>query len=89
MTDLITLITTVGGVQGIAEAVKWWHSRRLRRREDEAGSAPSKMKTSANRPTGSKLASQNATAKSTAYMPNYAPSRRAASRRSVCATKWK
>lgn len=37
MTDLITLITTVGGIQGLTEAIKWWHSRRLRRREDEAG----------------------------------------------------
>lgn len=37
MTDLIALIGTVGGIQGLTEALKWWNSRRLRRREEEAG----------------------------------------------------
>lgn len=36
-TDIITLIGTVGGIQGIVELAKWWKSRHLRIREDEAG----------------------------------------------------
>lgn len=35
--DVITMVGTAGGVQGVVEAVKWWTSRRIRRREDEAG----------------------------------------------------
>lgn len=37
VTNIITLIGTVGGIQGIVELAKWWKSRRLRIREDEAG----------------------------------------------------
>lgn len=35
-TDIFALIGTIGGVQGVVEAARWWQSRRLRRREDEA-----------------------------------------------------
>ena len=34
--DLITLLGTAGGLQCFVEAVRWWLSRKLRRREDEA-----------------------------------------------------
>lgn len=34
--DLITLLGTAGGLQCVVEAVRWWLSRKLRRREDEA-----------------------------------------------------
>ena len=35
--DILAMAGTAGGVQGVAELVKWWQSRRLRRREEEAG----------------------------------------------------
>lgn len=34
--DIITLVGTVGGVQGLMEVGKWWQSRKLDRRKDEA-----------------------------------------------------
>lgn len=34
--DIITLVGTAGGVQGFIEAIKWWSSRKLNRRRDEA-----------------------------------------------------
>jgi len=37
--EFITLIGTVGGVQGVVEGVKWWQSRKLCRRREEAGVA--------------------------------------------------
>ncbi len=37
ITDIITLVGTVGGVQGIVEAGKWWQSRKLDSRKEEAG----------------------------------------------------
>lgn len=37
--EFMTLLGTVGGVQGVVEGVKWWQSRKLRRRQDEAGVA--------------------------------------------------
>lgn len=36
ISEVMALAGTVGGVQGLAEAVRWWQSRKLRRREDEA-----------------------------------------------------
>lgn len=39
ITDIITLAGTVGGVQGLMETVRWWQSRKLKRREDEASVA--------------------------------------------------
>lgn len=35
--DVMALVGTAGGVQGVVELVKWWTSRHLRKREDEAG----------------------------------------------------
>lgn len=37
--DIITLVATAGGVQGLSEALRWWQSRKLRRREAEASVA--------------------------------------------------
>ncbi|MBO5443865.1 MAG: hypothetical protein J5995_00745 [Muribaculaceae bacterium] len=37
ITEFMTLLGTVGGVQGVVETMKWWQSRRVRRREQEAG----------------------------------------------------
>ncbi len=34
--EIITLVGTVGGIQGIVEVVKWWQSRKLDRRKEEA-----------------------------------------------------
>lgn len=34
--DLLALIGTIGGIQGFCEALRWWQSRRLRLRQDEA-----------------------------------------------------
>ncbi|MDE6022123.1 MAG: hypothetical protein K2G13_01345 [Muribaculaceae bacterium] len=39
ISDIIALAGTVGGVQGLTEAVRWWQSRKLSRREDEASVA--------------------------------------------------
>lgn len=36
ITDVIALAGTVGGVQGVMEAIRWWQSRKLRHREEEA-----------------------------------------------------
>lgn len=36
ITEIMTLAGTVGGVQGVMEALKWWQSRKLKRREEEA-----------------------------------------------------
>lgn len=35
--EFMTLLGMVGGVQGVSEALKWWQSRRLKKREEEAG----------------------------------------------------
>ncbi len=35
--DIITLVGTVGGIQGLVEVGKWWQSRKLDRRKEEAG----------------------------------------------------
>ncbi len=37
ISEIITLIGTVGGIQGIVEVGKWWQSRKLDRRKEEAG----------------------------------------------------
>lgn len=37
ITDIITMVGTAGGVQSVVELAKWWTSRHLRQREDEAG----------------------------------------------------
>ncbi len=34
--DIITLVGTVGGIQGIVEVGKWWQTRKLDRRKEEA-----------------------------------------------------
>lgn len=39
ITDIITLVGTVGGIQGIVEVGKWWQSRKLNRRKEEVGVA--------------------------------------------------
>ena len=36
LTDIVALTGTVGGMQGLIELVRWWQSRRLRLREEEA-----------------------------------------------------
>ncbi len=36
ITDIITLVGTVGGIQGLMEVGKWWQSRKIDRRKDEA-----------------------------------------------------
>lgn len=36
ITDIITLVGTVGGVQSLVEIGKWWQSRKISRRKDEA-----------------------------------------------------
>ncbi len=36
ISEIITLIGTVGGIQGLVEIGKWWQSRKLDRRKDEA-----------------------------------------------------
>lgn len=36
ITDFITFVGTAGGVQGLIEAVKWWQSRRINSRKEEA-----------------------------------------------------
>lgn len=35
--EFITLLGMIGGVQGVVEVLKWWQSRRIKKREDEAG----------------------------------------------------
>ncbi len=37
ISDIIALVGTVGGIQGLVEAGKWWQSRKLNRRKEEAG----------------------------------------------------
>ena len=34
--DIITLVGTVGGIQGVVEIGKWWQTRKLDRRKEEA-----------------------------------------------------
>lgn len=34
--EIITLIATAGGMQGLSETLRWWQSRKIRRREAEA-----------------------------------------------------
>ena len=34
--DIITLVGTVGGIQGLVEIGKWWQNRKLDRRKEEA-----------------------------------------------------
>lgn len=34
--DMVTLVGTAGGIQGVIETIKWWGSRKLTRRKDEA-----------------------------------------------------
>ena len=34
--DIMTLVGTVGGVQGVVEIMKWWQSRKVERRKEEA-----------------------------------------------------
>lgn len=34
--DTITLVGTVGGIQGLVEVGKWWQTRKLDRRKEEA-----------------------------------------------------
>ncbi len=36
ITDIITLIGTVGGIQGIVEIGKWWQTRKLEGRKEAA-----------------------------------------------------
>ncbi len=36
ISEIITLVGTVGGIQGIVEVGKWWQSRKLDRRKEEA-----------------------------------------------------
>lgn len=36
ITDIIALVGTAGGVQGLIEGLRWWHSRKLNRRKEEA-----------------------------------------------------
>lgn len=36
LTNIITLLGMAGGMQGIVETVKWWHSRKIRHREEDA-----------------------------------------------------
>ncbi len=37
ISDIITLVGMIGGVQGLVEVGKWWQSRKLDRRKEEAG----------------------------------------------------
>ena len=37
LAEIMTIVGTAGGIQGVTELAKWWKSRRLRMREDEAG----------------------------------------------------
>ncbi len=39
LSDILTLAGTVGGMQGIIEAARWWQSRRISIRRDEAAVA--------------------------------------------------
>ncbi len=50
ISDIITLVGTVGGIQGIVEVGKWWQSRKLDRRKDEAD-----VKASENQVTRSQI----------------------------------
>ena len=34
--DIITLVGTVGGIQGVVEIGKWWQTRKFDRRKEEA-----------------------------------------------------
>ncbi|MDE7421070.1 MAG: hypothetical protein K2N35_12765 [Muribaculaceae bacterium] len=34
--DIITLVGTVGGIQGLVEIGKWWQNRKIDRRKEEA-----------------------------------------------------
>lgn len=36
ITDIITLVGTIGGVQGLVEIGKWWQTRKINRRKEEA-----------------------------------------------------
>lgn len=36
-TDLLTLIGSIGGIQGVIELIKWWRSRKVQDRQDVAG----------------------------------------------------
>ena len=36
ISDIITLVGTVGGIQGLIEIGKWWQNRKLDRRKEEA-----------------------------------------------------
>lgn len=36
ISDIITLVGTVGGIQGLVEVGKWWQSRKIDRRKEEA-----------------------------------------------------
>lgn len=36
ITDIITLAGTIGGIQGLTETIRWWQSRKIKRREEEA-----------------------------------------------------
>lgn len=36
LTDVITIVGTIGGVQGLIEAAKWWRGRKLHDRQDVA-----------------------------------------------------
>ena len=36
ITDIITFVGTVGGMQGVVEIVKWWRTRKTEARREEA-----------------------------------------------------
>ncbi len=36
ITDIITLIGTIGGIQGVVEVGKWWCNRKLEARKEDA-----------------------------------------------------
>lgn len=50
VSEIITLVGTVGGIQGLVEIGKWWQSRKLNRRKDEAD-----VKASENQVTRSQI----------------------------------
>ncbi len=50
ISEIITLVGTVGGIQGVVEVGKWWQSRKLDRRKDEAD-----VKASENQVTRSQI----------------------------------
>lgn len=37
ITDLITIVGTIGGLNGLVELIKWWRGRKIQQRRDVAG----------------------------------------------------